>query len=84
MQTYVVRIQSRFITANTVNEEGLEVLYSYRGISTRKFQSVVHTCGERRRLSGQQVVLLMIEDAACIQYDTKTVYKSLSWPTKRC
>jgi len=32
------------------------------------------------RLSGQQVVLLMSEDVACIQYDTKTVYKSLSWP----
>ena len=36
------------------------------------------------RLSGQQVVLLVNEDAARIQYDTKTVYKSLSWPTKRC
>jgi len=43
----VVRIQSRFITADTVNEEGLDFLYSYKGISTTKFQSVVHTCGER-------------------------------------
>jgi hypothetical protein len=43
----VVRIQNRFITANTVSEEGLEIVYSYRGTSTRKFQSVVHTCGER-------------------------------------
>jgi len=31
----------------TVSEEGLEVLYSYRGTSARKFQSVAHTCGER-------------------------------------
>jgi len=44
----VVRISvCRFITVNTVNEEGLKLMYSYKGISTRKFQSVVHTCGER-------------------------------------
>jgi hypothetical protein len=43
-------IQNRFIAANTVSEEGLEVLYSCRGTSTRKFQSVVHTYGERMEI----------------------------------
>ena len=31
----------------TLNEEILEVLYSIGGTSSRKFQSVVLTCGER-------------------------------------
>jgi len=62
----VVRIQSRFITANTVNEERLEVMYSYRGISTRKFQSDVHTYGERMEVEWGTGS----EDAARIQYDT--------------
>jgi len=62
----VVRIQSRFITVNTVNEEGLEVMYSCRGISTRKFQSVVHTCGERMEVEWGTGS----EDAAHIHYDT--------------
>lgn len=47
MHTLVVRIQSRCITENTVNEERLEVLYSIRDSITRKFKSVVLTCGER-------------------------------------
>jgi hypothetical protein len=50
--------------------------------STRKFQTVVSTCGERievERAKGTSTYTVN-EDSACIQYDTKSV-KSLGWPT---
>jgi hypothetical protein len=56
MQRQVVELEKRYLILN-------RVLSAENGsVSTRKFQSIVRTCGERWRLDGQQVAVLINGD----------------------